>query len=417
MRNYKSILLFSALAIGLASCGSDDPADNGGGDNGGNSGSGNNNGTELVAKLPSKTNSMNVYAHYMVWFETDKTSLDPGKWGWHWTMNNTSLNPSKGEIAAHYHPLTGPYASGDADILDYQCLLMKYSGIDGVIVDWYGSKADNTVARHTSNSEALLRAIEKAGMKLAIMYEDNSIATSDYVTAGRDDMTYLNQRFFTSKSYTRINDRPLLMDFGPQKVTEPKDWYRIFQVLATKPYFVVLNGASSKANNDTYTNSEGEFLWVNPDPAPWYAGNKSKFNVTFGGAMPGFHDYYKEGNSGDGYTTYNAEDGALFRRQLAAAKDAKLDWLQISTWNDYGEGTIIEPTQENGFRYLAELQQFTGCKCTEANLQLIYDWYTLRVKYAGNTAKQTTLDKCYQYLNAMQPDRARALIDDLKAQN
>lgn len=412
MRNYKTLFFLPVLALFMA-CGSDNSDGNESGGSGGNTPPDEGTTSELVATLPKKTNAMNVYAHFMVWFETDKTAMDAGKWGWHWTMNNTSLTPSNGEIASHYHPLTGPYASGDPDILDYQCLLMKYSGIDGVIVDWYGANADNTVARHTSNTEALLHAIEKAGMKLAVMYEDNAISSSDMVSAGRTDMTYLNQKFFSSKSYTRIDNRPLLMDFGPQKINDPKDWYRIFQVLATKPYFVVLNGTTSKANNSSYHNSEGEFLWVNPDPAPWYAGNKANFNMTFGGAMPGFHDYYKEGNSGNGYTTYDAENGALFERQLKAAKDAQLDWLQVSTWNDYGEGTIIEPTQETGYRYLTALQKFTGCSCSEANLKAIYQWYTLRVKYASNTAKRSTLDQCYKLFNAMQPDKAAKLMEGL----
>lgn len=90
----------------------------------------------VAAMMPQRSNPMGVYAHYMPWFETDKTNLDAGKWGWHWTMN-ASLNPAVGEIASHYHPLTGAYASGDATVLDYQCLLMKYSelgGRDGCLV-------------------------------------------------------------------------------------------------------------------------------------------------------------------------------------------------------------------------------------------------------------------------------------------
>lgn len=410
MHMHKSLLLLPAFAL-LAACGSDNGGSSDGGDGGGSTGG--DSSTELAAQLPAKTNKMKVFAHYMVWFETDKTCLDTGKWGWHWTMNNTSLNPANGDIASHYHPLTGPYASGDADILDYQCLLMKYSGIDGVIVDWYGSNADNTVARHTSNSEALLHAIEKAGMQIAVMYEDNAISSSDYVSAGRTDMTYLNKNFFSSASYTRIDGRPLLMDFGPQKISEPKDWYRIFQVLTTKPYFVVLNGASEKANNASYTNSEGEFLWVNPDPAAWYNSSKNRFNMVFGGAMPGFHDFYKEGGAGDGYTSYDDMGGTLFDNQLEAARTASLDWLQISTWNDYGEGTVIEPTRENGYRDLVTLQRFTGCGCSESNLKTIYRWYTLRVKYNGNSQALAKLDKCYKLLNAMQPDKAAEIMDGL----
>ena len=125
------------------------------------------------AKTVSKTNDMNVYVHFMPWFETDKTNN--GKWPFHWTMNTRDPNvvdvTGKRQIASHYYPLTGPYASGDAAILDYQCLLMKYCGVDGVMVDWYGINSDNDIAKHKSNTEALANAIAKAGLKMAIVYE------------------------------------------------------------------------------------------------------------------------------------------------------------------------------------------------------------------------------------------------------
>lgn len=399
---YISLLL--AVAVEFSACSSSD--DNGGGDTPPTA--------TLKAELPAKTNAMNVYAHFMPWFETAATNLDKGKWGWHWTMNNASLNPSKGELASHYHPLTGAYASGDATILDYQCLLMKYAGIDGVMVDWYGADADNTTARHTSNTEALFRAILKTGMKMAIVYEDQTLSSaSDPVGKAREDMRYLASHFFGSDSYAKVDGKPLLLVFGPQGLKTPKDWFRAFQVLAVKPAFVVLNDHASMANDDNYQNAIGEYSWVNNSPAAWYASASDRFSMVMGGAMPGFKDYYKEGGAGEGYISYDDEGGALFDRQLQTAADAHLQWLQISTWNDYGEGTIIEPTQEFGYRYLTKLQSFTGVKYNEANLQLVYRWYTLMRKYEGNADVLQKLNLCYGYLNALQPEKATELMAGL----
>ena len=415
IKNMLMGISFLAMGWGMASCGggSDDPTPGGGTpDNPGGGGTGGGSGTvPTEALMPDRTNAMKVYAHMMPWFETDKTSLDKGKWGWHWTMN-ASLNPALGEIASHYHPLTGAYASGDATILDYQCLLMKYAGLEGVMVDWYGSDADNTTARHTSNTEAIFKAIQKAGMKMAIVYEDNTVGSAaDAVGKARDDMRYLASHFFGSDHYAKVDGKPLLLVFGPQALNTPKDWYRTFQILETPPALVVLNGHIDKANGDGFENAIGEYLWVNATPDSWYATAKSRFQMVMGGAMPGFKDYYKQGGAGDGYTTYDDEGGALFDRQLNAAKNAGLQWLQISTWNDYGEGTIIEPTQEFGYRYLTKLQSFTGVKYKESDLQTIFRWYQMKVKYASDAAKTQVLDQCYAYLNALQPDKAAELMN------
>lgn len=115
-----------------------------------------------------------------------------------------------------------------------------------------------------------------------------------------------------------------------------------------------------------------------------------------------------------GYTSYDDEDGALFDRQLAAAKNAGLQWLQVSTWNDYGEGTIIEPTLEFGYRYLTKLQGFTGVTYGETELKTIYRWYQLKVKFAADASKTKVLDQCYGYLNALQPDKAVELMNGIE---
>lgn len=394
----KKVFLFFLLSLFIVSC-----SDNNDGGEGGTE--------QIKPAVVTKTLDMAVYAHYMPWFETPETN--GGKWGMHWTMAN--INPDnissdgRREIASHYYPLTGPYASSDPLVLDYQCLLMKYSGIDGVMVDWYGTQHTGDAPQIEHNTAALLKAVEKAGLKFTIVYEDSPLkSVSDKVAQARLDMQYLARNYFKSESYVKVDGRPLLLIFGPQQIETPREWMRVFQIIATKPEFIVLNGHTSKVNDSEYKNSQGEFSWVNPEPD--YSRALTYFSFYIAGAMPGFNDFYKQGGWGDGYTSYSDEGGALFTRQLNAARQAGMKWLQISTWNDYGEGTIIEPTRETGYRYLTALQSFTGVSYNQSQLEAIYKWYQLKVKYASDPAMTRTLEKCYQYFNALQPDKAAELM-------
>ena len=72
--------------------------------------------------------------------------------------------------------------------------------------------------------------------------------------------------------------------------------------------------------------------------------------------MPGFKDYYKEGGWGNGYTFYDDMNGQLLDQTLQRATNYQIDLLQIITWNDYGEGTIVEPTREFGYSRLEQIQ-------------------------------------------------------------
>lgn len=360
---------------------------------------------DLTPQLPSKTNSMKVYAHYMPWFVSPTAS---GVWN-HWTMSANAVNNSN--YGSWFHPQTGCYASDDSDILDYQCLLMKYSGIDGVMVDWYGTQDKNDYPQNEKNTKALLKAIEKAQLKIAIVYEDatlSGLSDAEKQSQARSDMQYLNSNYFKSDCYTKVGSKPLLLCFGPQQLTTPKGWNFAFGTLSTKPQFIVLNGNSNRANDKEYNNSQGEFLWVNPNPT--YS-DKGNFQMYIGGAMPGFHDHYKESGQGDGYTTYDRENGQLLQKQLAAAKSAGLEWVQLSTWNDYGEGTIIEPTTEFGYQYLEIVQQFAGVSYNSSQLDIIYRWYKVaRAKGSSNS----NVKKAYDYLNALQPAKAEEIIKTLE---
>ncbi len=363
----------------------------------------------------TKSNAMKVYAHYMPWFETPESS---GQWGQHWTMSNCDPNKvdasGKRQIASHYYPQIGPYASSDATVLNYHALLMKYSGIDGVMIDWYGTQDKYDYAANKRNTEEFVKAIERVGLNFAIVYEDatlDGLNDAGKVVQAKADMKYLETNFFTKKNYIKIDGKPLFMIFGPQQISSPASWTDIFSTLAVKPTFIVLNGFSSKANDTKVKNSEGEFLWVNPNPDYTSA---ASFSCYIGGAMPGFFDYYKEGGWGDGYPTYDAENGALFSRQLNAAKTAALKYLQISTWNDFGEGTTIEPTLEYGNRYLKILQQFTGVSYQENVLQEISRWYTLKKQYANDKGKASEyLTQAFYYFVSLQPDKAKELMDEL----
>ena len=165
-----------------------------------------------------KQSEIKTWMHFMPWFETN-TSSENGKWGMHWTMN--TMNPEildedgKRNIASHFYPLTGPYSSSDPDIIEYQLLLMKYSGIDGILIDWYGSTDVNDYKSIRKNSEALIKALDNTGLDFAIVYEDRTIdevidedVLSFKIEAAQEDMVYIEQNYFNNPHYIKINDKP-----------------------------------------------------------------------------------------------------------------------------------------------------------------------------------------------------------------
>jgi hypothetical protein len=368
-----------------------------------------------------KTNTQKVYVHYLPWFETPATSPD-GKWGQHWTMANENpeiIANGKRQIASYFYPMTGPYASSDRDIIDYQLLLIKYSGIDGVIVDWNGTHNVYDYPLIKRNTDSLFKRTPNAGLQFSICYEDaqlgnvKAIANIDTINAAQQDFAYLQSAYFNSKSYVKIHNQPLLLNFGPQGMKTPSDWQQAFSGLTAKPCLLPL----AYNNNITGSAASGEFVWVQQSNLTnlqnFYSQRAPSLGTWFAGAYPGFQDFYKTGGWGNTLFLIDYNGTGTLTSTLNLAKSANAQYLQLITWNDYGEGTMIEPTDDFGFTFLQAIQQYTGVRYTVTELQLIYKWYTLRTKYKGNAVNETQLSLAYNYLVSLQVAKATTIINGM----
>ena len=104
-----------------------------------------------------------------------------------------------------------------------------------------------------------------------------------------------------------------------------------------------------------------------------YAGEKP-----IGLAFPGFHDYYEQAGQRKSFGHIPHRDGKTFTQSFDRAEKANAKIIQLVTWNDYGEGTVIEPTAEFGYRYLEEVQRRSGVKFTADDLRRPEQLYRLR---------------------------------------
>ncbi len=413
--NYNLIKIFSVLLLlAILSCRSDDKG--GGGSDGGE-------GTLPSPENVTKTNSMKLYMHYMPWFETKESNN--GSWGYHWTMHTRNpdkiLSNGQREIASYYYPLIGPYHSGDQDVIENHLLLMKYAGVDGILINWYGTFNLNDFPVNKQNSEQIISMLSKVGMKYAIVYEDrflNDIVNAGLAitasTAARDDFNYVQTHYFSDPNYIKNNEKPLLLNFGPIVLKTEEEWTKAFSLLNTKPEFYTLWYDSGSAGN----NASGEFAWVYQDNshlANFYNIRANQIPKAIAGAYPGFKDYYAEGGEGSGLGwTIPHNNGATLDETLSLAKNSGLNQLQLITWNDFGEGTMIEPTVEFGYSYVKKLKNFAGVQNTGDVFEDIGKLFTLRKKYAGNAQIQDKLNSARAYFAAVQPDKAKSILNEIQ---
>jgi hypothetical protein len=206
----------------------------------------------------------------------------------------------------------------------------------------------------------------------------------------------------------KINNEIAFLAFGNNFTGT--EWNSIFSSSGVSPrmYFLQYLTNSIATINPT----PGEFFWVNSSDSSGQSDWNSNFKGTkITGAYPGFKDYYIQGGWTTNHLNWEIDVSALtLRDRLNLIKNLNSDVVQIQTFNDFGEGTMMEPTVEFGFTFLNELQKFTGVSYTTRELELVYKYYVLRTKYKSTVTDSQTKE-IFNFLITLKVDEAETLIN------
>ena len=130
--------------------------------------------------------------------------------------------------------------------------------------------------------------------------------------------------------------------------------------------------------------------------------------------FPKFHDIYQEAGGHKSYGYLDDQDGKTFEQTLQLAWQSNSPLIQIATWNDYGEGTMIEPTKEFAYGYLESLQRRFAANgkfaYTPIDLRLPIILYQLRKHYTGNKELTAQLSHASKLLFASKTAQAKPLL-------
>lgn len=361
-----------------------------------------------------------LLAHYMPWF----SACPPDRqWGWHWTMGHfdpDQMTDERRSIASQYYPRIGPYDSSDTHVLEYHLLLMRMAGIQGVIVDWYGLTDLHDYPELHHNTTQLLKQCERLGMTFVICYEDHTSASlvdagqlrpAEKVSHVRKEIEWLGKYWFQSPSYGKYNQKPILLSFGHAGLTD-SEWS---ECLSKLPFSL-----SYFSQDYCRSGAQGGFDWPTPKDGltkqRTFTRESSQWKAFIPVVFPRFHDTYEEANIRESYGIIPDSNGETFRQTLAMAVKGAPAIIQIATWNDWGEGTQIEPSKEFSFRDLEVLRDAwhpssrMSLRMTEQYWQL--PERILRLRRLGRTGDDV-LDKAVSAIVAGNLSRACALLDGM----
>jgi hypothetical protein len=333
-----------------------------------------------------------VFAHYYTWFGSKAVS---GLWtGWPWKDAEVEHDPDRildGErrdIAAVEYPRIGAYDSSNPEVLRYHCRLAQAALLDAFTVDWYGpedepslSPTGREIIRDPAvdrNFKILLKVAEETGFPVSICYEEKILTharvlpdESEAVRIGRRHFEYIAERYFASPGYWKIEGRPVLVLWGNHSLSA-RGWGEILAAVRKWNPFVFFS--YHWPQQPTLLESKGLidafYPWMNIkdlegqtadlDEFYRFAGRSLKEgrNRTLcGGVWPSFNDTGVRGWGGGSRVIPDPRD-ELYALTWDACLRARPDLVSLATWNDWNEGSVIEPSRERGFRRLEQTRAY-----------------------------------------------------------
>lgn len=248
------------------------------------------------------------------------------------------------------------YRSDDQRQANRQVEDMMSRGIDGAIIDWYGTDhpdlgRDSVAFRNSAESHPGFSFVisEDKGALKNCRRERGCDLTHHLIK----DLNYAYDHFEKSESYLQQDGRPVVFFFDVNQ--DPIDWGRVREEVKGNPLFIFRN-----PNGFAFPAADGAFAWVDhtgkrnmPYLDDFYHkaedARRSRPVIEVASVYKGFDD--RAASWSEGRVT-DQECGQIWLDTFARvnhyySQSRPLAYLEVVTWNDYEEGTEIETGIDN----------------------------------------------------------------------
>lgn len=290
-------------------------------------------------------------------------------------------------------------------------------GVDVFIFDWYYYDQPNGKYLYNALEDGFLGASNNSDLKFALMWCNHDVGEMKGAVRPEtfeEIMDYVIEKYFKHPSYWVIDGCPyfsiyqmytFIETFGGnlQKAGEAIELFRSkvkaagFKDLHLNGVLYGLNGCMDQAANDFKMNSTTSYVWIHHNTLPNFPSTKYEVafdqyfkSVEYGGGSNGLENpannipcpYHLNVSMGwdSSPRCRNASDwmkrrdypfGAvivgntpyLFKKALAKAKKMTMEKpeqeriITINSWNEWGEGSYLEPDTKNEMEYLEAVKE------------------------------------------------------------
>lgn len=244
-----------------------------------------------------------------------------------------------------------PYDSNDRATIERHVRQAKHAGIDAFAVDWLGPGG-----RVDMNVLTLLAVAAVHAFKVTVAVDPLYMRSFEQI---RQAASYA-QRYFSHPAWLHYQGRPVIIFYGVKEYPV-EAWRALRDELDPQRQVLWL------AEGDVFTYLQ-VFDGIHPFSIAWSAdpvrqlGSYASRTRTYPGklwmatVMPGYDDT-RLGRSAPDNFAVDRQDGAYYLRVWQGALATRPELIMITSWNEWLEGSQIEPSVSYGDLYLRLTRQ------------------------------------------------------------
>ncbi len=254
------------------------------------------------------------------------------------------------DIGATHYPAGGPYDSRDPGLIRAQIGAARAAGIDGFVVSWWGRES-----AEARGFAALLAAAGASGFRLVPYYEAGELWRRGGAGVAAD-LEALLDRHGRDPAFLRVDGAPVIFLYAVHRLRPPA-WEYVRRRLHAGGHRVFLVGDSARPGwverfDALHVYSPVPVLAGGGDIGRAYAERAATARASglpfFPAVAPGFDDRRIRTPG----TAVGRAGGATYDATWRAALAVEPAWVLVASWNEWHEGSEIEPSREHGRRYL-----------------------------------------------------------------
>lgn len=306
-----------------------------------------------------------VFAFYYPWYGNP---IGPSGESFHWEgVTNDDIYNSDN------YPLLGPYDSHDPDVIRAHVKMAKQAGIDGFIVSWWGPGTFEDRAM-----DNILGVAKEEGFSVSIYYETvRELTLEDMI----GELTYFTSNYCDHPAFLRENDEPVIFVYVPSySGRDAEFWLAIRESVEGVYGPITLIGDHNQPDLSNAFEAFHTYIYLGDDPLSFFTESQDRMALGMGPVSadeaimslkstgqlvmynkpffvtvcPGFDntDWAVDGLYVD------REGEGRYRRNWQTAIDLNAHTVLLTSWNEWHEGTELEPSREYGFEYLGYTWDF-----------------------------------------------------------